>query len=393
MASLSICVLVKNEAESLAGLLEEIQGLADEVVVLDTGSSDGSVDLAKKGGARVETFNWCDDFAAARNALLDQAKSDWVLMLDADERLAPGAADKIREALGGSAFAYKCTILNVLPQPVVVPLLPLISTRLFRRDDRLRYDGRVHESIDYSLRRTTREAASSEIDIIHHGYENADRMYRIRNRRLFESELNNDPTEAWIRTHLALNYYYAQDYDRACENFKMALASQTNDLSGVARSILLALQADVYRRGGEKLKLARSQALKATQMGGNIFAEFLLADLDLLEDHPDGAIKRFREVDASSIDRRFYRVSRGSLYAEVAKVLLKQRKIDEALEYCELAREEPSYDAMFIGGYLYEQKKDFKRALEFYEIARPLAPSPHDILRRISACRTALGLA
>ncbi len=390
MASLSVCVLVKNEADSLPGLLENVRDLADEIVVLDTGSTDDSAHVAKAAGARVESTNWTDDFGAARNTLLEHATKDWVLMLDADERVAAGSKDKIRSAMKGSHLAYSCTVMNLLPQEVVVPLLPLPSTRLLRRDDRLRYKGRVHESIHDALRRTTRSPESSDIEILHHGFESADRMRHVRNRRLFESELNNDPTEAWIRTHLALNHYYAGDYERANENFRIALSSQTNDLPGTARSMLLALQADVHRREGEKLRQSRSLAIKATQMGGNIFAEYLLAVLDQMEDHPDGALKRYREIDAASIDRRFYRVKRGALYAEIAKVLLKQGKIDEAIEYCELAREEPSYDAMFIGGYLYEQKRNYSRALEFYEIAKPLAAGTQDIVRRIAACRQAL---
>src|SRR5262245_35181283 len=83
--TLSLCMIVKNEAAHLEAALESVRGLADEIVVADTGSVDGTREVAARFGARLLGFEWCDDFSAARNFVLEHATGDWVLSIDADE--------------------------------------------------------------------------------------------------------------------------------------------------------------------------------------------------------------------------------------------------------------------------------------------------------------------
>ena len=81
-------MIVKDEEESLPGCLESIQGLSDELIIVDTGSVDQTVAIAKSYGAQISHFDWVDDFSAARNASLDKATGDWILWVDADDRIA-----------------------------------------------------------------------------------------------------------------------------------------------------------------------------------------------------------------------------------------------------------------------------------------------------------------
>src|SRR5262245_21570036 len=83
--SLTVCLLTRNEAGNLDRVLGSVAGVADEVVVADTGSTDATVEKAQALGARVTSVAWDDDFSAGRNQALDQATSDWILWLNPDE--------------------------------------------------------------------------------------------------------------------------------------------------------------------------------------------------------------------------------------------------------------------------------------------------------------------
>src|ERR1700723_291913 len=87
LMGVSLCMIVRDEAEHLAACLGSVRALVQEVVVVDTGSSDATKQIAKTRGARVSSFAWCDDFAAARNASIERASQPWIFWMDADDRV------------------------------------------------------------------------------------------------------------------------------------------------------------------------------------------------------------------------------------------------------------------------------------------------------------------
>ena len=142
---LSLCMIVKNEAEMLPGLLASVKGLWDELVVADTGSSDGTVALLEQAGATVVPHVWTDDFAAARNVSLAAATGRWVLFLDADERVDAGLMVQIRKLLTDTgAGAATVVMRNELPGGNHRDANLL---RLFRRDPAIRFRHRIHEDV------------------------------------------------------------------------------------------------------------------------------------------------------------------------------------------------------------------------------------------------------
>lgn len=107
--SIALSMIVRNERTNLEACIGPIRELLDEIVVVDTGSTDETVSIATKLGAHVHPFPWCDSFAAARNAALDHATADWVFILDADERIMPSQVGRLRElfdSLGDENHAY-----------------------------------------------------------------------------------------------------------------------------------------------------------------------------------------------------------------------------------------------------------------------------------------------
>ena len=113
MPTIALSMIVKNAAGDLSECLESVAGIVDEIVVADSGSSDESIEIARKRGAKTLSIPWENDYAKARNLSLAQVTSDWVLMLDADERLDPDARHKLPPLLANRSVAgYQVTIRN-----------------------------------------------------------------------------------------------------------------------------------------------------------------------------------------------------------------------------------------------------------------------------------------
>ncbi|MFP4101975.1 glycosyltransferase family 2 protein, partial [Coleofasciculus sp.] len=126
---LSLCMIVKNEEASLPQVLESVQPIVDEMVILDTGSSDRTIDIAQEYGARVYHFQWCNDFSAARNQALQYVRGRWVLVLDADEVLTPEIIPEIQQAIKNDRYL----VINLIRQEVGATQSPYsLVSRLFR---------------------------------------------------------------------------------------------------------------------------------------------------------------------------------------------------------------------------------------------------------------------
>jgi glycosyltransferase involved in cell wall biosynthesis len=145
--TVSFCLIAKNEADQLRRCLDSVRPLCDDLLVVDTGSTDGTVKGALELGASVAFFDWCDDFAAARNYGLAQLTGDWVLMLDADEWLLAEAIAPIRQAIAQE----DALVVNLVRHEIGAAQAPYsLVSRLFRRHPALRFDRPYHALIDDS---------------------------------------------------------------------------------------------------------------------------------------------------------------------------------------------------------------------------------------------------
>ena len=141
---LSACLIVRDEIASLGTCLDSLDGVADEIVIVDTGSTDGTLGLVERRATRFAQRAWTDDFAAARNASLDLAEGAWILVIDADEQLV-GDRARLRQAIAAPhALAYQLEVRNDLGQGASGSAF---ITRLVRRLPEIRYVGRVHEQV------------------------------------------------------------------------------------------------------------------------------------------------------------------------------------------------------------------------------------------------------
>ena len=199
---ISAVVIAKDEQRHIADLAASLRGVVDEMVLLDTGSTDATVDLAKANGFRVFHREWTDHFAEARNAALAHARGEWVLSIDADERLVTEHRDDIRQVIeilrhnlkGDKADGFWISLDNFLTDDLDPEATERYEQlRLFRRS-RFRFEGRIHERLFLTVdgRSPLYLRAPSTIRITHLGYTPAisnQKQKMVRNRALVETAL------------------------------------------------------------------------------------------------------------------------------------------------------------------------------------------------------------
>jgi tetratricopeptide (TPR) repeat protein len=208
--SLSVCLIARNEAASLPRALQSVQSVADEVIVADTGSTDGTEQVARDLGAVVCRFPWCDDFSAARNHAISQAHGDWVFWLDADEELLPESVGAVRSCVArADALAFHIRRQDLQRADRLDYYTMMWQLRLFRRRDDLRFLGRCHPhfvpDIEDIAARTGLKVEESDVTIRHYGYVQEMRPAKLqRAARLLELELRERPGQL----------YYLVEYGR-----------------------------------------------------------------------------------------------------------------------------------------------------------------------------------
>lgn len=211
--TVSLSMIVRNEAHQLGECLAPVAHLFNDIVVADTGSSDGTRQVAERFGARVVDFPWCDDFSAARNASLAEARGDWIFWLDADDRVSSAGAAKLEALFAGltprpQAFLMQ-TLLELHPEGRDRQRLAS-HVRLFRHHPQLGWQRRVHEHLQPWPAALGYEIVFTDIQIQHLGYQDSllsERKLR-RNLRLLHMDFAVAPDDPAVLVDLG--YAHAQ---------------------------------------------------------------------------------------------------------------------------------------------------------------------------------------
>jgi glycosyltransferase involved in cell wall biosynthesis len=201
----SAALIVRDEGPYLEGCLQTLNGIADEIVVVDTGSVDNSKEIALHFGARVFDHPWTSDFSAARNVVLDLCKGQWILWIDADERLRPISRTTLLKLLSDESKAAYYVLFHRRPG-----FTPNWQTRLFRNHPVIRFVGKVHENIypgiDFLCRTESKQIGYGCLVFDHFGYEGDQNKRARRNLPLLLGMLKHEPERIFMRCHLARTY-------------------------------------------------------------------------------------------------------------------------------------------------------------------------------------------
>jgi len=290
-ATLSVCMIVKNEEDMLAACLDSVKDVADEIIITDTGSTDRTIEIARSYGAKLFQMEWKDDFSAARNNSLMNCSCDWVLYIDADERLTPESQKNIKRYISQALpdiGAFICTIEsdhNYLDGNSEVHRGGY--PRLFRNlgYPKVKFVGRVHEQISPSLIEAGYTFAISDLKIMHLGYnvsrEEMEEKVR-RNYRMLIAHVQEEPLNGYAWFQLGQTLSQMQLFREAEEAIRFSI--KCGDLSKTIYSSAAAALSQISGRRGdfnEALRWADAALEKSpNQIYGITLKAFALLNLN-----------------------------------------------------------------------------------------------------------------
>ncbi|MEP4149480.1 MAG: glycosyltransferase family 2 protein [Halioglobus sp.] len=304
---LSLCMIVKNESFFLRDCLRQAADHVEEIIVVDTGSTDSTRDIAREFTDNVFEFEWQDHFADARNYSLEQAKGQWIIVLDADEVIAPEHWAEIRQLIAHTdKDAFFLTQRNYSIEPMEKEWVPISQktlhthhykgyrpnpiARLFRNLKHIRYRGRVHEVVDRNLQEGCWEVTS--IPIHHHMDEDPSKMAvdrQLNYLRIIEQDLDNEQDGRLWTAAGSICMYYVEDLPKAMtylqraveldykvnENSEMIAEGhyRLGDLDSAYKAYL-----SLYQSGYRSVNLGSNLANLAVKRGELSFAADLLEE-------------------------------------------------------------------------------------------------------------------
>ena len=209
---ITLSMIVKNEGKYLRDCLTSVSDIVDDIVIVDTGSTDNTIDIAREFGARIFHFPWINDFAAARNFALDQTDKGWILYLDADERLSPSSVKELKKITSSyPSKAYHCNVNSIAEKNSQSSIM--LYPRLFPARKAVRFVGKVHEQIETSIYVNKIPLLISKIEIIHIGYNLPKEELKLkaeRNLQLLFEEYKVNPS-SYISYQIAQTYGVLND--------------------------------------------------------------------------------------------------------------------------------------------------------------------------------------
>lgn len=377
--TLSLCMIVKNEEKNLAPCIESIKPVVDEIIVVDTGSVDDTREIAEGLGAKVFEFPWCDDFAVARNESIKRATGDYILWLDADDRISPEDREglKLLKKRLPSSRDMAC-MLRILNQKTDGETAVSYQLRIFPNVKGVCFEGCVHEQIFPSLNRLGIKVVEEDVHILHTGYEDEETI-KVKAERNLHILLHS--TQGRDRTprenyHLAQSYFGIEDYRRCIECLEMAVSA------GKKESFykhLFTMAANCYLQSGEGGLAVKNLQQGIAEFPDSGFLHYVLgAVLTQLERYEE-AIPCLRKAAELGIEIESYPVLlnvKSLLPYYYGKCLEGVGRLEEAADAYEKALKAApgNVDTLRTLGFLMSRLRKFEKAMDFFEKAKENSP-------------------
>jgi glycosyltransferase involved in cell wall biosynthesis/tetratricopeptide (TPR) repeat protein len=220
LPKISLCMIARDEERVIGDCLTSIKPWVDEIIFVDTGSSDKTVEIAGSFGAQIHHFPWCDDFSAARNESISHATGDWILWMDADDTIPEDCGKKLHElALLADRDTFGFMIQVQIPAaPGETGFTIVDHVKLFRNLPGLRFEGRIHEQILEAIHREGGVIERSDLYVVHSGYDyspEGQKKKRARDLTILEKDLADRPDHPFVLFNIGMTAFHTKDFDKA----------------------------------------------------------------------------------------------------------------------------------------------------------------------------------
>lgn len=337
--SISLCMIVKNEQLWLEQCLKSIKSITAEMIVVDTGSTDDTVQIAKRFDAHLLTFAWQDDFAAARNFSLQQAKGDWILVLDADEVIAQNQLKMLQELTLDPSKAYLLTQRHYSNDHRLSDFKPVRGeypewefdyggyfesslVRLFPNRAGIQYRGKVHELVEHSIKELGRHQIVHSRVILHH-YGHTPRARQMREKGelytpLGEAKLGEDPKDWKSYFELGVEHNVNGKLDESAKALMKAAELNPNYLSTWVNLGYVQCELAMYEQAAKSLLIALKIDPRSAEAFCNLGVVFL-------------RVGQFQKAQQSFINAIKLKPNYVNAYCNLGKALSYQKKLSEAV--------------------------------------------------------------
>lgn len=314
-ADISLCMIVKDEERVIDACLQSAEPFFKEVIVVDTGSTDGTVDIARRRGAHVFQIEWPESFAEARNESLRHAKGRWIFWMDADDTLPWTSGEAIVRAAieaASQTMAFVVPVRFVNDDPVYGTVVDHV--KLFRNLPGLRFEGRIHEQIVPSIRRTGGSISRLAAEVLHSGYDTTvegQARKRKRDYHLLSLELKENPEHPFVLFNWGMTTHFDGRHDEAVDWFDKCLAHSKADESHVRKAY--ALKALSLRELGRPDEAMRTVISGLDAVPGDPELLFHKGVLHSLRAEHSQAIECYERVGGADIQGHFSSIDVGIL--------------------------------------------------------------------------------
>ena len=392
MPTLSLCMIVKNEADYLERCLNSVKDVADEIIIVDTGSTDNTIEIAKKFNVKIIEHKWSNDFSEARNISLKNATKDWILVLDADETISKKDLEKIKELIKNKSvmgyFLIQRTYMNDSSSPKWVSSkgdnyteskdyggwVYTYLIRLFQNKKEIFFENPVHETVEYSIKKMNGEIKEADMPIHHMG--------KVRSKEFVEDKgklyLELGKKKAGLKgdaksySELGIQSQVLGNFDEAVSAFKKSIELEPKLISNYTNLGSIYIKQEEFSDAADILSKANEIDSENSDIHNNlgIAYEKLRRISDAIAEY-EKAIK----LNPENVE----------CYTNLARICFNQKEFDKVIELLEKAIQLNPKDIIaynnLSGAYLSLEKPE--EAIKILNNALKISPNNIDLLSNL----------